>query len=151
MLNLQVIGNLGRDASVERGNRGEFVSFSVAHSYKYTDQQGQQINATTWLSCIMNGKQEKLLPFLKKGTKVFCSGTMSTRLYRDRSNQPQVGINLNVQHLELCGQAQTLPPQEQQTAADFQQQQQQTAAQSGVSFPPQPAAAPLPEEQGCPF
>lgn len=119
MLYLHVIGNLGRDASIERGSRGDFVSFSVAHSTKFRDQSGQEITHTVWVSCLMNGRQEKLLPFLKKGTKVFVAGNMSLRLYKDRTGAWQEGVNLNVSTLELCGGAPALPAQSQQTAEDF--------------------------------
>lgn len=129
MLNLSVIGNLGRDAVTERGQHGDYISFSVAHSQKFTDQTGREVVQTTWVSCILNGRQDKLLPWLVKGTKVFVSGNMSVRLFRDRLGNWQAGINLNVRQIELCGSV-ALPKNEQQQGTDFSVQQQNSSPSS---------------------
>ena len=81
MIKLSIIGNLGADAEVKNHNGKEFVSFRVAHTDRFT-QDGQTKETTTWVSCILNGNGGNLLPYLKKGTKVFCHGDFSIRLYR---------------------------------------------------------------------
>ena len=51
MINLQVIGHLGNDANVNNVNGKTVVNFSVAHSEKWKDAQGNDKDKTTWVSC----------------------------------------------------------------------------------------------------
>lgn len=105
MLKLQVIGNLGADATVQNHNGNQFVSFRVAHTEKWTNKTtGEMNSATTWVSCIMNGNGGGLTPYLKKGTKVFVDGNVSFNTYSSpATHQIECGVNLNVRTLELCG------------------------------------------------
>lgn len=103
MLRAEIIGHLGADASVQRVNGNEFVSFRVAHSVSTVDTQtGQVYESTTWVSCTINGDGGKLTPYLTKGTRVYCRGYLSCRLYVDNQGQKRAGLNLSVSEVELC-------------------------------------------------
>lgn len=104
MLHLQVIGNLGADAEVKEFNGSKCVCFNVAHTERWTDEQGIKHESTTWVSCILNGDGGKLLPYLKKGITVFVEGSGSTRCYSSPTEKRFVaGLNLSVRHIELVG------------------------------------------------
>lgn len=103
MLKINCIGNLGFDAKIVEGNFEKFVSFNVAHHHNYTDRNGVVVEEVVWVNCVINWKCERLLPYLKKGTKVFVSGSMKTRIYQDRENKNRVGIDCVVSEIELCG------------------------------------------------
>ena len=104
MLQLQVIGNLGADAEVKEFNGSKGVCFNVAHTERWTDEQGTKHESTTWVSCILNGDGGKLLPYLKKGTTVFVEGSGSVRCYSSPTEKRFVaGLNLSVRHIELVG------------------------------------------------
>lgn len=120
MLKLEVIGNLGRDAKVQETINGKFVAFNVAHTSKRTDRAtGATVENTTWVSCTMNGDGRGLLPYLLKGTKVYVSGEMTLRAYKDQQGMQQVGINLFVRDVELCGSAKSLEvPEEEKNRTD---------------------------------
>ena len=51
MIKLQVIGNLGKDCIVKEVNGKTVINFSVAHSERYKDAQGNQKERTTWVEC----------------------------------------------------------------------------------------------------
>ena len=51
MIKLQVIGNLGKDGTVNTVNGKNVINFSVAHTEKYRDAQGTQKERTTWVEC----------------------------------------------------------------------------------------------------
>ena len=90
MLQLQIIGNIGRVPEVKTTNQGkEFITFSVAVN--------NRDKSTTWISMIAN-KQESLLPFLTKGKQVFAEGQMWVEMF---NNQPV--INMRAERIELCG------------------------------------------------
>lgn len=104
-MNYQIIcGNLGADAEYKCESGHEFVKFNVADSRRWTDAEGKEHDETTWVSCILNGKAENLMPYLKKGQKVLCMGTSSTRVYSSEKFRRMVaGINLRVDRIELVG------------------------------------------------
>lgn len=133
----QIIGNLGRDAQLRDGNRGKYVTFSVADTRKYKDAKGQQVEQTTWVSCTLNNDGGALLPYLLKGQKVYCSGPLSLRMYRNQQGQMEAGINLSVREIELCGSSPTRPMQQQQQPSDF-------AVNAAAGAPPAPMSQPAP-------
>lgn len=105
MLKMEVIGNLGADAEIRSYNGRNFLSFRIAHSEKYTNQQtGEIVNSSTWVSCTMNAGFERLMPYLKKGVKVYVRGNINLKIFDSAlTHQKEVGINLSVWELELCG------------------------------------------------
>ena len=105
MIKMEIIGNLGADAEVKVYNGNKFVSFRVAHSDKWVDQQTGVISTqTTWVSCSLNGDGGGLTPYLKKGTKVFLRGTPNFVTYSSpKTHKFETGVNLFVREIELCG------------------------------------------------
>lgn len=82
MLQLQFIGNLGKDAQVKTTKEGrEFLSFSVAV------KTGE--NETTWLDVAANGGA-KIAEYLRKGREVFVQGNLRVSMY---NGQPQLQVN----------------------------------------------------------
>lgn len=105
MMRLEVIGNLGADAEIKDVNGRKFVSFRIAHTDKWVDSQTQQAQTTTqWVSCAINGDGGKLVPYLKKGTKVFVRGSVAFGTFNSaKSHQIECAVNLSVWEIELCG------------------------------------------------
>lgn len=104
MLQFQVIGNLGGDAKVQEKDGRKFVSFNVANTDKWTDQDGKVHETTDWISCTMNGDGGNILPYLTTGTKVYVEGRGSVRLYSSpKDRMMKAGANINVTRIELVG------------------------------------------------
>lgn len=122
MLNLQVIGNLGSDAVVKENNGKKYVTFNVAHTDKYTDEQGVKHEKTTWVSCLWNGDGGRVLPYLTKGACVFAQGPAELRVFDSAKDHcKKAGVSIRIQHLELVG-----GKKEEQTA-DQQQASEEAA------------------------
>ena len=51
MIRISVIGRLGQDAQVNNVNGKSVINFSVAYSEKFKNQQGEDTERTTWVSC----------------------------------------------------------------------------------------------------
>lgn len=97
-----VIGNLGSNAEYKNENGNEYIKFNVAETRRWVDASNQQHEETIWNSCIMHGKNEKLMPYLTKGSKVFVMGRGSTRIYSSPKEKRMVaGINISVDRIEL--------------------------------------------------
>lgn len=105
MLVVEVIGNLGADAEVKEFNGQKFIAFSVAHTESYNDRQGQKRERTTWVSCLKFG-ESGVINYLKKGTRVFVRGELSTKVY-EANGTTQAGVNCKVKELQLLGGART--------------------------------------------
>ena len=105
MIKVEIIGNLGADAELQVVNGNKFVSFRVANTDKWTDKTTGEISTSTqWISCSLNGDGGALLPYLKKGTKVFVRGNAQFIIYSSaKSHKMEVGVNLFVREIELCG------------------------------------------------
>ena len=138
MIKVEIIGNLGADAQLQVYNGNKYVSFRIANTDSWTDKATGEIKKSTqWVSCTLNGDGGALAQYLKKGTKVFVRGNAQFVVFSSaKSHQMEVGVNLFVREIELCGgnkeheqtvQPQTQPPQqtEQQPAQMPQQAAQQ--------------------------
>ena len=104
MFKIDVIGNLGADAETRVSNGATYVTFRVAHTVKNVDMQsGEIIREAVWVSCSKAGECANLMPFLRKGTKVFVRGNAQLKVYIGHDGKQHAGINLFVHELELCG------------------------------------------------
>ena len=104
MFKVELIGNLGADAETRVSNGATYVTFRVAHTVKNVDMQsGEIIREAVWVSCSKAGECTNLMPFLRKGTKVFVRGNAQLKVYTGHDGKQHAGINLFVHELELCG------------------------------------------------
>ncbi len=106
MLRLQVIGNLGKDATSNNVNGKTVINFSVAHTEKYKNQQGQQQDKTIWVECAYWTERVGILPYLKKGTQVYAEGTPDLRNYTTQDGRTGTSLQLRVSNVQLLGQKQ---------------------------------------------
>lgn len=118
MLQLEAIGNLGADATIREFNGQKFIAFSVAHTESYNDQKGQKHERTTWVSCLKFG-ESAVINYLKKGTRVFVRGELSTKIYT-ANGTTQVGVNCKVRELHLLGGSNKTDQQAEQPTAQGQ-------------------------------
>lgn len=101
-----LIGNLGADAKIVDNNGKPFISFNVADTDRWKDEDGNIHESTTWVQCTLNGgaAENKVFEYLKAGTKVFVMGRMRTRVYSSEKERRMVaGVNLYVMQVELVG------------------------------------------------
>lgn len=104
MITISMIGNLAADAEVKAGNGKNWLTFRLADTRKWTDANGQKHESTQWASCIMPATQTNLVPYLRKGVKIFVSGSCDIEIYSSPKLRCMVGrYNISVQHVELCG------------------------------------------------
>lgn len=105
MIKMEIIGNLGADAQMQVYNGNKFVSFRIANTDAWTDKATGEIKKSTqWISCTLNGDGGNLLPYLKKGTKIFVRGNAQIVVYSSpKTHQMEAGVNLFVREIELCG------------------------------------------------
>jgi single-strand DNA-binding protein len=86
-----LVGNLGKDPEVRRTQSGEpVVSFSVATSESWRDKtSGERKEKTEWHRIVIfNENLAKVAEqYLRKGSKVYIEGQLSTRKWTDKDGQ----------------------------------------------------------------
>jgi len=103
MLKLLVIGHLGKDATVNQVNGKNVINFTVAHSEKYKDAQGAQVDRTTWVDCAYWSDRTAIAPYLKKGSQVYVEGTPDVRSYTTNDGRVGATLTLRVLNIQLIG------------------------------------------------
>ncbi len=90
MLNkIMLIGNLGRDPELSYTPSGSAVTkFSVAVSRRWTEKaSGERKEETQWFNVVAWEKlAETCNQYLRKGSKVYLEGRMTSRKYTDKTN-----------------------------------------------------------------
>lgn len=103
MKQIQIIGNLGKDATLHGNNGNEFVRFSVAVTEKFKSNGDVKEN-TDWFSVFLT--QKSLLPYLKKGTSVFVQGKINVSTRRnDQNGQFYADLTVNADKVQLLSAA----------------------------------------------
>jgi single-strand DNA-binding protein len=103
MIKLQVIGHLGRDAVVNTVSGRNVINFPVAHSEKYKDAQGNQVERTTWVDCAYWTDKTGIAPYLKKGSQVFAEGAPEVKAYTTQDGKQGATLILKVFSVQLLG------------------------------------------------
>ncbi len=103
MIKLQVIGNLGKDALVNNVNGKNVINFTVAHTERFKDAQGNQKDRTTWVDCAYWTDRTAVAPYLKKGTQVFVEGQPDVRTYTTQDGRNGASLTLRVASVQLLG------------------------------------------------
>ncbi len=103
MIKLQVIGNLGKDCIVNTVNGKNVINFTVAHTEKYRDSQGNNQEKTTWVDCAYWTDRTAISPYLTKGKQVFVEGTPEVRTFTRNDGTAGASLSLRVRDVQLLG------------------------------------------------
>jgi single-strand DNA-binding protein len=103
MIKMQVIGNLGKDCQVNTVNGKTVMNFTVAHTEKFKDAQGNSQDKTTWVDCAYWTDKTAVAPYLLKGTQVFVEGTPEVKTYPKNDGTTGVSLTLRIREVQLLG------------------------------------------------
>lgn len=103
MIKLQVIGNLGKDCITNNVNGKTVMNFSVAHTEKFRDAQGNQKDKTIWVDCAYWSDRTGIAPYLRKGQQVYVEGNPDLRTYTKNDGSFGATLTLRVQTIQLLG------------------------------------------------
>lgn len=99
LLELKIIGRIGKDAKVLDQNGVKSLNFSVAYSDSYKNAKGEKVEKTIWVSVFYKGS-ENLSKYLTKGREVYISGVPSFSIFK-AADGARVDIALNAQTIKL--------------------------------------------------
>ena len=97
-----IIGNLGRDPEIRTTNDGrEIANFSLATTENWKDKAtGEKKEKTEWhrVVCFQEGLVKVIKQFVKKGSKLYIEGQLTTRKWTDKeSNQEKYSTEIVMQ------------------------------------------------------
>lgn len=97
----RLIGNLGKDATVRKMDRGVVaINFPVAHNKNWRDKRtGESRTKTTWVNCTIwkkEGSNMRILDFLKSGALVEIVGTPYAKAFQQEDGTIKTEIRLNI-------------------------------------------------------
>lgn len=102
MQQIQIIGNLGEDCQIREFNGSRFATFRVACTEKIR-RSGDDNEVTTWYSCSLNRPDAGVIPYLKKGVRVFVQGLPSYSIYDSASQHcKMIDVRIFVDRVQLC-------------------------------------------------
>ncbi len=100
-----LIGRLGKDPDLRYTPNGTAVaSFTLATNERWTNQEGQSNERTTWHNIVVWGKQAELAKeYLRKGRQVYLEGRIQNRTYDDREGNKRFVSEVVVQNMQFLG------------------------------------------------
>jgi single-strand DNA-binding protein len=102
MIRISVIGRLGQDAVVNDVNGKSVINFSMAYSEKFKNQQGQEVDKTTWVSCAYWTDKLNVANYLKKGTMIYMEGKPEAKTYlNDKTKETVAQLHSRVTSIQL--------------------------------------------------
>ena len=84
-----LIGHLGKDPELKyTPNNVPVASFSVATSERFKDKEGNWQDRTEWHNVVVWRKLAEICAeYLKKGSKIYCEGSLSTSSWEDENKK----------------------------------------------------------------
>ena len=103
MIKMQVIGNLGKDCVVNTVNGKNVINFTVAHTEKFKDSQGNNQEKTTWVDCAYWTDRTAVAPYLTKGQQVYVEGNPEVKTFTRQDGSAGASLSLRVREVQLLG------------------------------------------------
>ena len=103
MIKMQIIGNLGKDCVVNQVNGKNVINFTVAHTEKYKDSQGNNQEKTTWVDCAYWTDRTGIAPYLQRGQQVYVEGNPEARAFTRNDGTNGATLSLRVREVQLVG------------------------------------------------
>jgi len=79
------------------------INFTVAHTEKYRDSQGNNQERTTWVDCAYWTDRTGISPYLTKGKQVYVEGNPEVRTFTRNDGTAGASLSLRVREVQLLG------------------------------------------------
>ncbi|MBD3166256.1 single-stranded DNA-binding protein [bacterium] len=98
-----LVGNLGADPELSYTPSGVAVcKIRLATNERWTDRDGNKKEQTEWHNLVLWRRQAEVAnEFLRKGSKIYVEGKISTRSWEDQSGQRKYMTEIVVQNFQM--------------------------------------------------
>ncbi|MBD3332219.1 single-stranded DNA-binding protein [candidate division GN15 bacterium] len=100
-----LIGRLGKDPEIRYTQSGKAVAnFTIATNERWTGQDGQPQESTTWHNIVVWGRQAEVIKeYMSKGRQIYLEGRISNRSYEDKEGNKRYVSEVVVQNFQFLG------------------------------------------------
>lgn len=100
-----LVGHLGKDPELKyTSNSRAVVNFSLATNERWTSQDGQKQEKTTWHNIVAWGKQAEVInEYLRKGRQVYIEGRIDNRSWDKEDGTKGYISEVVVQNIQFLG------------------------------------------------
>lgn len=100
-----IVGNLGRDPEMRYTQSGVPVTnFSVAVNERWTGQDGQPVEKTTWFRVTAWKRLGEVCnQYLSKGRQVMVIGTIDASAWTSKDGEPRASLELTARTVKFLG------------------------------------------------
>ena len=100
-----LIGNVGNDPEIRTLQENvKVASFRIATTERYTDRNGEKKENTEWHQISAWNKVADIVErFVKKGSKVFVEGKITTRKWKDKDGNERQSTEIRAEGIQLLG------------------------------------------------
>lgn len=103
MIKMQIIGHLGKDCVVNTVSGKNVINFTVAHTEKYKDNQGNQQEKTIWVDCAYWTDRTAIAQYLTKGKQVYAEGRPEVKSFQRNDGTPGASLTMRILEVQLLG------------------------------------------------
>lgn len=114
MIEIQAIGNIGKDAEQKVIGGNSYASFPLAITEKVKGE-----DKTTWVRVMKIDKEGKLTAYLTKGTKIYVRGNPHFSAYVNKSNDAIPDVTIWAEKLVFCSFKQQQQPEQKSGLDNF--------------------------------
>jgi single-stranded DNA-binding protein len=94
-LNVSIIGNTVREATIRKGEKGDFAILDVA----VKTRKGNSLYFSTFIS----GKLMEIVKDIQKGTPVFVEGSFEVEEYTPEGKEKRFNLNVSADNFRILG------------------------------------------------
>lgn len=100
-----LLGNLGKDPELRYTPSGKAVAtFPLATTERWTNQEGQKSESTTWHNIVAWGRQAEVIKeYLSKGRQIYIEGRIVNRSYDDKEGNKRYISEIVIQNFQFVG------------------------------------------------
>lgn len=127
---ITIVGNIGKDFSLNNVNGKNVLNGSVAVTKNYLDKNGQKQSLTEWFSISKWSDRDmsSLLRYLLKGTMVLITGEISVKSYQNKQGETSYQLNVIADEIKLLSAKPQSQPQQPAPQSDLTPSQQEFLA-----------------------
>ncbi|MFO0610643.1 MAG: single-stranded DNA-binding protein [Polyangiales bacterium] len=94
-----LLGNTGNAPETIEGG----ISFSLATSEEWTDDNNEKRSRTDWHRCVMFGKRaSRLAQYIRKGARLMVTGKLRSSSYTDDKGVTRRSVDVAVSEVHFC-------------------------------------------------
>lgn len=97
-----IVGNVGNVEIKSTGGGSTVANLSIATSHKYTNKEGNKIEATEWHHIVFFGRTAEVIrDYVTKGAKLYVEGMIKTEKWQDKDGNDRYSTKIYGREMQM--------------------------------------------------